>query len=120
MIDSIFLIFVPFDAKVYISFKKQLRKKDYIKQHVGSYQNIIQYNIKTFKSLMADKLLKVLMILLTNAIVSYFFNVKRNSRPPSLRFRTVMVPEWNATALRTMLKPKPVPPQSRVRPSVTR
>lgn len=35
MIYNIFLIFVPFDAKVYISFKKPLRKKkDYIKQNV--------------------------------------------------------------------------------------
>lgn len=32
MIYSIFLIFVPFDAKVYISFKKPLRKKEKLHQ----------------------------------------------------------------------------------------
>ena len=47
-------------------------------------------------------------------------NEKRNSSPPSLRFLTEIVPRWKATALRTMLKPKPVPPSARVRPRSTR
>ena len=47
-------------------------------------------------------------------------NEKRNSSPPSLRFLTEIVPRWKATALRTMLKPRPVPPSARVRPRSTR
>ena len=51
---------------------------------------------------------------------TYFFKEKINSNPPPARFRTEMLPEWNSTALRTMLSPRPVPPFSRVRPSLTR
>ena len=50
----------------------------------------------------------------------YSWSVKRNSRPPPLRLRTEMVPPCICTALRTMLRPRPVPPASRVRPSLTR
>ncbi len=51
---------------------------------------------------------------------SDFAREKRNSSPPSLRLRTLMSPLCNKTAFFTMESPKPEPPLSRVRPSLTR
>lgn len=51
---------------------------------------------------------------------AYLWSEKTNSRPPPRALRTEMEPPWKRTALRTMERPRPVPPPSRVRPSVTR
>ena len=58
----------------------------------------------------------------TGTLLSYetLRRVKRNSSPPSSRLRTEIVPPWNATALRTIASPSPVPPSLRERPLSTR
>ena len=45
---------------------------------------------------------------------------KRNSRPPPFLFSALTSPLWKAMALRTIDRPRPDPPSSRVLPSDTR
>ncbi len=53
-------------------------------------------------------------------IYLYTGRLKRNSRPPPLRFLAVMVPPCNDTIFFTMESPRPEPPASRVLPSSVR
>ena len=50
----------------------------------------------------------------------YLANEKLNIRPPSSLLATLIFPPWKSTALRTMERPRPDPPSSRVLPSDTR